>query len=114
MTVIIPTFKGSIGLCFLSRGTIGMLKLFEVTVCALRRLGLAWRWTSDGGRGEGCDGNGGMVGEPLEFWMALLSLPLPFPVLVPPFRKYVDGPLPLVECGEGSEGIGDNGDSDRD
>ena len=37
---MIPTLSGRIGRCFLSRGTTGMLKLRDVTVCALSRLGL--------------------------------------------------------------------------
>lgn len=68
MTVMMPTVSGRRGRPFLSRGTVGMLKLLEVTVCALRRFGLACRWISDGrdadvagdpvSRGD-CPGRGG-------------------------------------------------------
>jgi hypothetical protein len=73
-----------------------MLKLFEVTVCALRRFGLACRCKSEVGReiglleevavgfGVGCWGRGGILGEAAEFGMALvLASPCRFPLPLP-------------------------------
>jgi len=47
---MIPTFRGSNGLPFLSRGTTGILWLLERTVCAFNLFGLASLWFS-GARG---------------------------------------------------------------
>ncbi len=48
ITVMMPTLRGRMGLPFRSRGTVGMLKLFVVTVCAFKRFGLVCRWISEG------------------------------------------------------------------
>lgn len=37
---MMPTFRGNIGFLFLSRGTTGILKLFDVTACVFVRLAL--------------------------------------------------------------------------
>lgn len=60
MTVIMPTLSGSIGLPFLSRGTIGMLKLLVVTVCDLSRFVFTGFCGSGGGR---CWAGAGMVAD---------------------------------------------------
>ena len=44
MTVMMPTLSGRSGRIFLSRGTVGIVCTLDVTVWALSRLGLAWRW----------------------------------------------------------------------
>lgn len=52
---MMPTLRGKRGRPFLSRGTVGMLKLLEVTVCAFNRFGLAWRWMSEGREADVAD-----------------------------------------------------------